>query len=87
MKAAVYDTYVTRKDGTIMHFDIIVPAGNTDIDHIHAFGQQYLSSRNQQEQPLTAKECRFCHIQEVKPDWKASIEKNGYYIYEMEGCN
>lgn len=25
MKVAVWDTYVTKKDGTIMHFDIMVP--------------------------------------------------------------
>ncbi|MFZ0356510.1 MAG: DUF2024 family protein, partial [Nitrososphaeraceae archaeon] len=24
MECAVYDTYVTRKDGKIMHFDVIV---------------------------------------------------------------
>jgi len=25
MKVAVWDTYVTRKEGNIMHFDVIVP--------------------------------------------------------------
>ena len=25
MQVAVWDTYVTRKDGKVMHFDIIVP--------------------------------------------------------------
>jgi len=25
MKVAVWDTYVTKKDGSVMHFDIIVP--------------------------------------------------------------
>jgi hypothetical protein len=25
MKVSVYDTYVTRKDGKVMHFDILVP--------------------------------------------------------------
>jgi len=27
MKVAVYDTYVPKKSGGIMHFDIIVPEG------------------------------------------------------------
>jgi hypothetical protein len=26
MECAVYDTYVTKKDGKIMHFDVIVEA-------------------------------------------------------------
>ena len=26
MECAVYDTYVTKKDGRIMHFDVIVEA-------------------------------------------------------------
>jgi hypothetical protein len=25
MKVSVFDTYVTKKDGDLMHFDIIVP--------------------------------------------------------------
>jgi Domain of unknown function (DUF2024) len=87
MKVAVYDTYVTKKDGSIMHFDIIVLAENKNITDIHNFGQKYLSAKKQEGQPLTAKECQFCHIEEVKPAWKEAVEQNGYYIYEMEGCN
>lgn len=37
MKVAVWDTYVTKKDGTIIHFDIIVPEAireNTIIMHL-----------------------------------------------------
>ncbi|MGA7691489.1 MAG: DUF2024 family protein, partial [Nitrososphaeraceae archaeon] len=26
MECAVYDTYVTRKDGEVMHFDVVVEA-------------------------------------------------------------
>jgi hypothetical protein len=27
MECAVYDTYVTKKDGKIMHFDVVVEDG------------------------------------------------------------
>ncbi|MBL7727228.1 MAG: DUF2024 family protein, partial [Dinghuibacter sp.] len=37
-------------------------------------------------QPLTAKECTFCHVETVKPQWETAIKENGYYIYEMENC-
>jgi len=29
MKVVVWDTYVTRKDGRIMHFDVIVKDGTS----------------------------------------------------------
>ena len=38
MEVAVWDTYVTRKDGKVMHFDIIVPADLTDEKIILAYG-------------------------------------------------
>ncbi len=86
MNAAVWDTYVTKKDGSIMHFDIIAPAEITDASLIYSFGKEYLETKNQHGQPLTAKECRFCHIERIKPQWEEVIKKKGYYIYEMDNC-
>lgn len=34
MKVAVWDTYVKRKDGRVMHFDIIAPAEVRDTELI-----------------------------------------------------
>lgn len=87
MKVAVWDTYVTRKDKNIMHFDIIVPADLKDENIIHSFGKEYLKTKNQEEQTLSASECRFCHMESARPQWESAIQKNGYYIYEMENCN
>lgn len=87
MKVAVWDTYVTKKDGTIMHFDIIVPFETKDENTIYGFGKQYLKEKNQHDQPLTSKECSFCHIEEVRPGWERDILDKGYHIYEMENCN
>ncbi|MDX4973908.1 MAG: DUF2024 family protein [Flavobacteriaceae bacterium] len=86
MKVAVWDTYVTKKDGTVMHFDIIVPAEIKDADVIYKYGRAYLKIKKQEEQPLTSNECRFCHIESVKPAWENEIEQKGYFIYEMENC-
>ncbi len=87
MKVAVWDTYVTKKDGTIMHFDIIVPEEQKDQSIIYGFGKQYLKKKNLPDLPLTSKECTFCHLQEVRPDWRQNIIDKGYHIYEMENCN
>ena len=86
MKIAVWDTYVTKKDGTIMHFDIIAPSEIQDTNVIYNYGKTYLKTKNQENQPLTSKECRFCHFETVRPEWEADIKKQGYYIYEMENC-
>ncbi len=86
MKVAVWDTYVTKKDKTVMHFDIIVPEELQDQETIYAYGNKYLISKDQDGQPLTTNECSFCHIETIRPEWKANIEKYGYFIYEMENC-
>lgn len=87
MQVAVWDTYVTKKEGTIMHFDIIAPLHIKDEETIHTFGKEYLLSKNQGGQPLTSKECRFCHIEKATGEMETSIQQKGYYIIEMENCN
>ena len=87
MKVAVWDTYVTKKDGTIMHFDILAPEEIKDTSVIYNYGKDYLKTKNQDGQPLSSKECRFCHIATLRPQWEADIKKQGYYIIELENCN
>ncbi len=87
MKVSVYDTYVKKKDGLVMHFDILVPDSLKDTAKIHDFGRQYLATKGQEGQPLTAKECRFCHIEQADVEMVQSIEAKGYFIIEMEGCD
>ena len=62
MKIAVWDTYVTRKDGKVMHFDILVNENLKDENQIFEYGKTYLKSVMQEGQNLTSKECNFCHI-------------------------
>lgn len=87
MKVAVWDTYVTKKDGNVMHFDIIAPEEIKDTTTIYSYGKDYLKTKEQEGQPLTSKECKFCHIETVKLQWEAEIKKNGYFIIEIENCN
>lgn len=87
MEVSVWDTYVTKKDGSTMHFDIIAPSEIKDSSIIHNYGTEYLKSKGQEGQSLTSKECQFCHIETVEPDRQEEIEKNGYFIVEMENCN
>ena len=86
-KVNVWDTYVTKKDGQIMHFDILAPVEVKDTAVIYDYGKSYLKTKGQEGQPLTAKQCRLCHVENLRPEWEKSIEEKGYYIIEMEGCN
>ncbi len=86
-EVAVWDTYVTRKDGRVMHFDIIAPSSQRDTAVIHGYGRVYLESKGQGGQSLTAKECRFCHVRVLQPKWDADIRRQGYFILEMENCD
>ncbi|RXQ96570.1 DUF2024 family protein [Ancylomarina salipaludis] len=87
MNVAVWDTYVTKKDGTIMHFDIIVPEEIKSKETVYGYGKTYLTSKGQKEQALTTNECTFCHIETVRSDWEKCINQQGYFIYEIENCN
>lgn len=86
MKVAVWDTYVTRKDGKIMHFDILVNE-NDKAEQVFEYGKNYLKTVSQEGQVLTSKECKFCHIDKAPEAIENQILKNGFSIIEMENCN
>lgn len=87
MQVAVWDTYVTKKDGTVMHFDIIAPKEITSTDVIYGYGKDYLKGKGQENQELSSKECSFCHIETLLPQCETEINEKGYTIIEMENCN
>lgn len=86
MKVAVWDTYVTRNDGAVMHFDIVVPDELKDENIIHKFGQQYLGAKGQNGLKLDSEECRYCHIEFAPENVVRDIERQGFHIIEMENC-
>jgi len=86
MKVSVFDTYVTKKNGGLMHFDILVPAGLYNEEQVYEYGRQYLAQKGQDGQPLSTSECRFCHIEEATACMVADISQQGYCIIEMQGC-
>jgi hypothetical protein len=87
MKVSVWDTYVQRKDGKIMHFDILVPNHVTDEEAIFNYGRIYLKSKTFETGKLTSSECQFCHIEQATEAIINNIEKEGFHIIEMEHCN
>ncbi len=86
MKVAVWDTYVTKTDGQVMHFDIIVPQEIKDKTMIYSYGMEYLKTKGQEGSQFSTNECNFCHIEKIKSEWEAIINLKGYVIVEMENC-
>ena len=85
MQCAVYDTYVRKKDGNVMHFDVVVES-KTPHEKAIEFGKKYLESVGEGELQMTQEECQFCHVQEAPPVVAKDIENRGYFIQKMEGC-
>jgi hypothetical protein len=84
MIIAVWDTYVKRKNGTILHFDILVPASQNDPDTIYQYGAEYLASIGEDASGLSAEQCRFCHVEEPDEITLRTIQEKGYFILELD---
>ena len=87
MKIEVWDTYVSRKDGKIMHFDILVEKGKSNQEKVMNFGQAYLADKPFDMQTMNTKTCNFCHIEEAGKELEEEIGRRGYAIIEMENCS
>jgi hypothetical protein len=86
MKVAVWDTYVTKADGVIMNFDILVPESETNPEIIYGYGQAYLKSKAMQDYPITSNHCAFCHIETATDVMLDDIKQKGYSIIELRNC-
>lgn len=87
MKLAVYETFVKKHNGSVMHFDILVPNSMVDLDQIYKYGREYLKLKGQGGRPLSGNECRFCHTMEMPGTALQEIKAKGHRIVEIEGCN
>lgn len=83
-KVGVWEAYAHKKDGSVIHFDIVVPADFNDEDKIFEFGQHYLKTVDQPDASLNATRCQFCHIEETSTEISEAIERRGFYILEMD---
>lgn len=84
MEIHVYDTYVKSKDGHTMHFDVFTAI--KDQQKAVEYAREWLTSIGEGEAKITSEECRFCHSQGAPQQVVDEINKQGYYIYKMEGC-
>lgn len=84
MKIDVYDSYA-HSNGRLMHFDVFVESG-TSAEKALEYGRQWLASINEQAESLDHSRCNFCHSEISNPEVARTIERDGFFILQMEGC-
>ncbi len=82
MQVAVFDTYVRKRDGSTVHFDIIAPKETTPEQAI-TFGKTYLQDVAP-EGRISSRECQLCHIEEPSAEVISAILDKGFYILEFD---
>jgi hypothetical protein len=84
MEIHVYDTYVKANDGHTMHFDVFTAV--KDDQKAVEYAKEWLTSIGEGDATITSKECRFCHSESAPANVAEAINKDGYFIYKMQGC-
>lgn len=87
MKIAVFDTYVTRPDGQVMHFDVLVREADKQIEQVLQFGRRYLAAKGVPSETLSAQECRFSHMESATKPVQQTVEQDGFAIIEINHCD
>ncbi|WP_242204008.1 DUF2024 family protein [Aestuariivivens insulae] len=87
MTVSVWDTYVKRTDGKLMHFDILVPSTLNDELIILNFGKTYLENKRFKTENISIKACNFCHIERATDTVLQDLKHKRFSIIELENCH
>lgn len=87
MQIAVFDTYATRPDGRVMHFDVLVREADRQMEHVLQFDRRYLKAKGVPSVTLSAQVCRFCHVESATVPVQQAVEQDGFAIIEMGNCD
>ena len=85
MKALVYDSFAPKREGRLLHFDVLVPAG-TSAETALAAGRAFLEQLGEDPMRLEQSRCTFCHVETAPPEVAANIRATGHYILPLDGC-
>lgn len=85
MKIDVYDSYAKTTGGCLMHFDVFVKEG-TSAEVALRHGREWLKSLGESPAGLEQSQCNFCHTEVANPEIQRSVEYEGFFILQMEGC-
>ena len=86
MNITIWDTYVSRKDGKEMHFNIFTPKNLQNLEKIIDFGLEYLKSKPFETSGLISNQCNQCSFENINVITDA-ITQRGYSIKEIKNCS
>ncbi|NWG26905.1 MAG: DUF2024 family protein [Ignavibacteriaceae bacterium] len=84
MKAAVWDSYIKKDNGNILHFDVVVPESRSESAIDYKYAYEYLKSKGVNSAEINVTNCQFCHIEILTEKMMSDIESKGFYIIEMD---
>lgn len=84
MNVKIFDTHVRTHDGRYLHFDVLTDSG--DAERAGEFASTWLASRGVQAADISQSQCQFCHSEFASPAVAEAIEKQGYFILPLQGC-
>lgn len=84
MKAAVWDSYIKKDDGNVLHFDVIVPDSKSDATLVYKYAYEFLKLKGIERVEINVTNCQFCHIENLAEEMKTNIEIRGFHIIEMD---
>lgn len=82
MKVSVWDTYIKRADGSVMHIDILVPSEVHQEAIVYSYGKKYLEGIAESGE-VNAEVCKYCHVEEPSEQEVADILTNGYSVLRL----
>lgn len=85
MRIDVYDSYAKSSEGHDMHFDVFVESG-TSAEIALNYGRAWLKSVGEPGDGLKQSRCNYCHTETANPNVQNSVEREGFFILQMEGC-
>lgn len=84
MKAAVWDSYLKKANGNVLHFDVVVPDNSSESAIVYKYAYEYLKSKGIDGAEINVKNCQFCHIESLTDKMRSDIESKGFHIIEMD---
>lgn len=84
MKAAVWDSYLKKANGNVLHFDVVVPDSRSETAIVYKYAYEYLKSQGIDGAEINVKNCQFCHIESMTDKMRSDIESRGFHIIEMD---
>jgi len=84
MNIDIYDTYVRTAEGDLLHFDILLPCGESS--KATQYASEWLQSIGKTVEDISLESCRYCHTEIATPEIQQHIREHRYFIIQMEGC-